>query len=578
MKFHRIASSKTELRPVMPNTNLEELRKKNIQRNRDLLKSLKLDQINDSLSRVTKPKIQNSGKASSARNKKPPQAPIRRSQRLNSTPEAKELHRVREEEIERDRLREKRVNELRQTKLIGNYSLFDILAEKSLGNLKYESRVLKIDPNFDESILENKTEDSDRKREDLDVLARLLELGGRYSAGDFYETIELVVSGNHQPLRDLRKEFNSLTLNKRFEPSKVKLVNQRITSILFHPAQDDRLVFAGDTNGTLGIWAVDSSNADDDIPVITTIKPHGRTISRITEMPSSPNRIVSVSYDGSARMMDIHKQTSIELFSVSDQDGETLGISDVNVHLSTPQSLVVSTLEGHLFQCDTRAPKTTITYLSLLRLHDKKIGGFSINPNREYQIATASLDRSFRIWDLRYISQRNSYSDIDDKLKSPHLYGSYSSRLSVSNVDWNSSNRLVCNGYDDQINIFDLSGDHHYYRDINQWGKSYVPVFEGSPKKTTGNIRSVNSIHHNCQSGRWVSILKARWQMRPADSFQKFVIANMKRSFDIYSQHGELIANLKAPEMTAVPAVVSFHPSQNWIIGGTSSGKVFLWE
>ena len=43
----------------------------------------------------------------------------------------------------------------------------------------------------------------------------------------------------------------------------------------------------------------------------------------------------------------------------------------------------------------------------------------------------------------------------------------------------------------------------------------------------------------------------------------------------MYSAQGELINFFSDPEwITAVPAVVQFHPRKDWIVGGTASGKV----
>jgi WD repeat-containing protein 76 len=43
----------------------------------------------------------------------------------------------------------------------------------------------------------------------------------------------------------------------------------------------------------------------------------------------------------------------------------------------------------------------------------------------------------------------------------------------------------------------------------------------------------------------------------------------------VYSAQGELINYFSdAKDITAVPAVVQFHPRKDWIVGGTASGKV----
>jgi len=47
------------------------------------------------------------------------------------------------------------------------------------------------------------------------------------------------------------------------------------------------------------------------------------------------------------------------------------------------------------------------------------------------------------------------------------------------------------------------------------------------------------------------------------------------RGIDVYSSKGELINHFSDAEfVTAVPAVVQFHPRKDWIVGGTASGKV----
>ena len=72
--------------------------------------------------------------------------------------------------------------------------------------------------------------------------------------------------------------------------------------------------------------------------------------------------------------------------------------------------------------------------------------------------------------------------------------------------------------------------------------------------------------------------LRAQWQQQPADGIQKFCIGNMNRYVDVYSAKGEQLAQLGDSDMiTAVPAVAQFHPSQDWIAGGTASGKLCLW-
>lgn len=562
----------------MTEASLEELRSRNIQRNKDLLKKLNLDSINDSIFKDAKFNHGTRQKTPTSRvSKKELPLPTRRSRRLRSNPEDQEEVRKQEEEEERAREEQEKLKELRLTKLSGEFSLYDLLTDK-LGYLRDENGVLNIQRN--EKLEQISSSDSiGVDAADNLALKELQIIGERCSTDASPDMIQAKLGDREKQLDKPHVELDKLTISARFEPSSFKLSHQRITSLHFHPSVQNRLVCAGDTSGSLGIWAVDSSTEEGD-PLVLIFKPHGRSVSKICEVPNSLNQVVSASYDGSARIMDLQKQISYDVLTLKNSDDETIALSDLNIHPNSPQIMSVTTLEGHFYQADLRAPKPNIRYQQLLRIHDKKVGGFSINPNREYQFASSSLDRTFRIWDLRSISKKNSTSVLTDGLAAPHLYGGFSSRLSISTVDWNSENRLVCNGYDDYLHMFDLSGSHGDIPDANSWAQTYMAGKQRRNGETDifNSIPKFASIRHNCQTGRWVSILKARWQKNPADGCQKFVIANMNRNLDIYDQEGKSLCSLLSPDVTAIPAVSTIHASQNWVIGGTSSGKVYLFD
>jgi hypothetical protein len=68
--------------------------------------------------------------------------------------------------------------------------------------------------------------------------------------------------------------------------------------------------------------------------------------------------------------------------------------------------------------------------------------------------------------------------------------------------------------------------------------------------------------------------------MAPDDGIQRLCIGNMNRFVDVYAADGTQLAQLGgggAGVITAVPAVAQFHPTLDWIAGGTASGKVCLW-
>ncbi|EGW30121.1 uncharacterized protein SPAPADRAFT_144487 [Spathaspora passalidarum NRRL Y-27907] len=495
-------------------SEFERKRQENIQRNKQLLEQLELDTISASLpTRTPTPPTKKRKTATSHKPvKKEVVEPTRRSRRIagiqTELENPEEYARIQEEQEEKER-QKKEIEKLKRTKLF--------------------------------------VEDNGQSER---VLHLIQSLGDKFSAGDFYEFIRS--NESDKSLEEKRKKFDKLHIYKKHDPLDIKMSHGRITAMHFHPATKDRLILGGDTFGNVGIWCVDDTNP---IPAITILHPHGRNISKILTPAHSPSKIYSASYDGSVRELDLHKLSTNEVAYLNDPYEKAdypLGVSDINHCIDDPHILYMTTLEGHFYKHDTRTPFKSTSKKGLLRLHDKKIGGFAINPNASYQIATASLDRTLRIWDLRNIG-KSTWSEFDQQ-NSPHAYGSYGSRLSVSCVDWNSDNHLVCNGYDDNI----LKKDEE---------EAAIPE----------NLTPFTKIRHNCQTGRWVSILKSRWQPTPADGIQKFVIANMNRGLDIYDQQGQMLARLNE-SVGAVPAVSTFHPSQNWVVGGSASGKVYLFE
>jgi WD40 repeat protein len=584
-------------------SEFEKQRQENIQRNKELLRQLDLESLNDSIKKEVKTTPSTTRKKRTTKSrpvKKEPQAPSRKSRRIAGikteleNPEESQRIQQQEQELLENK---KQLEKLKSTRLFGDFKLIDLITDKKLGNLIFEDKVIGTVPS-ENSVKTEESEESGEKddgdnadeidtTEQSKVLQLLQNLGQKFSAGDFYDLIKKSTKEySNEDLQSKRKEFDNLSIYQKFDPLDIKITHNRITSISFHPDTKDRIIVAGDTTGDVGIWAVDAATPDE-VPAITILKPHGKSISRIITSPSTPSNILTSSYDGSVRMLDLHKLDSSEVAYLNDPyetDDYPLGVSDINLCYDNPHILYMTTLSGNFYQYDMRTKFTNVDEKHLVRLHDKKIGSFSINPNRSYQIATASLDRSLRIWDLRKVNKTNGkWSEFIDQF-SPHLYGGFTSRLSISGVDWNHENRLVCNGYDDHIYVFDLNGTHELPI-VNEWKVDYV-AHSTKTKKTKkqdpselplDNLVPMNKIRHNCQTGRWVSILKSKWQSTPKDGVQKFVIANMNRGLDIYDQEGKIIGHLNE-SVGAVPAVCGLHPTNNWVVGGSASGKMYLFE
>lgn len=259
----------------------------------------------------------------------------------------------------------------------------------------------------------------------------------------------------------------------------------------FHPTPDKPLVFAGDKYGNMGICdcsqgAVkqeDDEDEDSEGPNITTLKLHTRTIHTFQFSPHDSNALYSASYDSSIRKLDLAKGVAIEVYAPANPN-EDAPLSGVELSETDPNMLHFSTLSGEFGMYDMRTPAQKSAGLEIFELSEKKIGGFTLHPLHPHLLATASLDRTLKIWDLRKISGRKG-------ARAPALLGEHVSTLSVSHAAWNSVGQVATASYDDTIKIHDFSG-------CGDWsvGKTL----------TEEEMKPSVVIPHNNQTGRWVTM------------------------------------------------------------------------
>lgn len=272
------------------------------------------------------------------------------------------------------------------------------------------------------------------------------------------------------------------------------MVPERIYSMAFHPEPSKPLVFAGDKLGNSGIFDAsqpgrtvkqeddDDDDADEIEAVITSFHLHTRTISSFLFSPANPSQLYSCSYDSSIRVLDLATSKSTEVYGPADHDMDE-PLSGVEIDPDSPHVLYFSRLDGHIGRHDTRASGKSAT--TLWQMSDKKIGGFSIHPQFPHYLATASLDRTMKLWDLR----KTVWWEGDGKR--PALLGEHTSRLSISHAAFNSVGQVATSSYDDTIKIY--SFEH-----MAAW-KHGVQLPEESMKPGT-------VVKHNNQTGRWVTM------------------------------------------------------------------------
>ncbi|KAJ5295877.1 hypothetical protein PENANT_c001G02282 [Penicillium antarcticum] len=362
-------------------------------------------------------------------------------------------------------------------------------------------------------------------------------------------------------LKAIREEMNALKLWEAWDPQRIKITPERVYAMAFHPSESKPLIFAGDKMGHLGMLDAsqekpavnedDEEDDDDPNPVLTTLKPHTRTISSMMVNPCKPTHLYTASYDSSIRELDLERMVSSEKYAPESTNIDE-AVSSVDMVADDPNTLYWTTLNGEFGRYDMRMALKE-SNVSSWQLSEKKIGGFTLCPSQPHFVATASLDRFLRLWDLRKLSSEN-----------PVPVAEHENRLSVSHAAFNSAGQIATSSYDDTLKIYDVGA-----KGLSSWKEGHT-LKDGLTPDTV--------VRHNCQTGRWVTILRPQWQLNPQSPIQRFCIGNMNRFVDIYSGSGDQLAQLGGDGITAVPAVATFHRSKNWVAGGTASGKLCLWQ
>ena len=315
------------------------------------------------------------------------------------------------------------------------------------------------------------------------------------------EEFERETLGVRKELKQIRDEMSEIPLFQKWTPKEITITPERIYYIGMHPSPTKPLVFAGDKVGNLGIWDVFGSIEEDgeELPLVTSYKMHSRTISQFLFSPTDATKLYTSSYDTTIRVLDLPTGVATEVyFPPDDIDTDSL-LSSVQIQ-ANGNILLFANFHGEVGKLDLREPvKTRKT--TMYTLHEKKIGGLSIFPSMEEIIATSSLDRTMKIWDLRKISS-----------KTPVLCGEYEASKSISSSEFNRQGDVVATSYDDTLSVF-----------------GSVLAADSPVGKTLGTLVPSERILHNNQTGRYVSVFKARWQERPENGLEKFCVGNMRR-------------------------------------------------
>ncbi|KAF8910971.1 WD40-repeat-containing domain protein [Gymnopilus junonius] len=396
-------------------------------------------------------------------------------------------------------------------------------------------------------------------------------------------------SKHNAEVKSLREEVRNLKV-----VSRAKVTINRVYCAAYHPEVTKDLIFFGDKHGQLGIWdarAPPDEEAEDD-----DVAPENReggkywrlqlhwpaspksSISTIKLDPIDSHNLYTSSYDCTIRSTSFVSGISKEVYATQD------GILITSLDLPPDgHEMWISDGAGGITHLDLRQDKSKARRYAL---SDAKIGSISVNPTRPNFLLTASNSRFLKIWDTRKLQNipvsllgKDAISkdesgrplfDFESNIIEKHFgsangkggfRGEFRHEKSASSSYWDPRGRqIVSTSYDDRIRIWDI--DSAAFKTDNLFP----------------NVKPFCQIKHNCQTGKWLTILRAQWSPNP-DCYPHFTVGNMDHSLDIYSSKGELITQLSDRTMiSAVQAVTCSHPSIiERAASGNASGRCILW-
>ncbi|KAL1198612.1 Protein DAMAGED DNA-BINDING 2 [Cardamine amara subsp. amara] len=309
------------------------------------------------------------------------------------------------------------------------------------------------------------------------------------------------------------------------EPHNVaRVVPGKILVAKFLPCENVKMVAAGDVRGSVGFWNLDSENEEDD--GIYLFSPHTASVSSLVFQQNSFSRVISSSFDGFIRLMDIDKLVFDLVYSTDE------AIYSLSQRPNDEQSLYFSEGTGMFKIWDLRAGKSFFQW----DLHNYRIETIDFNPLNPHVMATSSLDRTACLWDLRSIGANKPKTLRTVK----HSRAVHSAYFSPSGLSLATTSR-----------------------------DNYVGILSGP------NLESTSMIYHNNQTERWISNFRGVWGWDDSHIF----IGNLSKKIDVISTElKRTVMALQNPLMKDIPCKIHCHPHNvGMLAGSTAEGQVYVW-
>ncbi|CAB3363561.1 Hypothetical predicted protein [Cloeon dipterum] len=508
-------------------TEVERMRKKNIEERQKMFEQLKLGQLKQEMeTRLSETTQHNSTPRrsslfSSSRTPDTPSEPVRKSARLLGL-EAKKLELPEERHI---RVKDSPTAVCRKVNSsTGKMSIANFKSDWGNG-VRDSTPVLSL-----EDALHGGFFDKDNNSLLLDMCLSM-RLGS--------DEDETCLKEDNCSTEQFKRMMNSLTLK---EHHKMKVVPARVYSLAFNPLTSGFMVAAGCKSGAVGLWKINPESTEWDETKVVAFDYHAKPTNCITFGEKEPHLMYTTSYDGTFRRGDLQKQEFSLLYETPPcrKDNHTCWHVEMQ-----PGVFLLGVGDGSIAQIDAREDPTKRT--DCFRCHDRSLRTISVHPGSGTHFATtSSFNKEVAIWDLRAMSKKRTFSGKLSSIEFPKT-------LSSAFFSPVTGDALLTTSADDLISVYDTSSLH------------------------TPSL--VSKVAHNNHTGRWITNFRAVWHPQREDVCLVGSMDRPQRKLQLFQVAPKIkpLTNLAHAEFfTTIGAVAVFHPYLPAVAAANASGYVHI--
>jgi len=333
-------------------------------------------------------------------------------------------------------------------------------------------------------------------------------------------------------------DLSSLSINSE---QVAKVVPDRIFSVALHPGGEKLVAAAGDKWGKVGLW--DCLDTESETHGVHLFHYHSRPVNCLTWDVHSSQRLISTSYDGTSRQLDVEKQKASLLFHDPDFLASG-GWASFHCQDSVNTFLITLGNQGRVARVDTRAGVLPVaTYHLLDKSHAKSISSHPLQP---HLLLTGTNKGGCSIFDLRSSPGKEGLL-----VPATSLLGA---SRSLSSCQFSPSGaQVVTMASDDKLRLYNT-------------------------QNAAPSLQPVAQVRHDNYTGRWLTPFRASWHPSRDDLL---VTGSMERprQVEIWRTGGDklvLEGRLRGEELASVASVLAIHPTRDALVGGNSSGRLHL--